>query len=334
MTSASLVICVVVLASLFAVGSAVSCSAKYECSAVSTDYNYVDCVDHTCECLTANGFIGSATAVDKCRCDSSRSVYWKDSAAYCISYPVCAASEVAEDRTSILMTKTAQVYKNLVYPTATEILAGTVSVADIFSPNTRGRIDPLGTFDSYSTLVEYFYVLASSPSSRITSIDVIDLFGSGDEVFIRANVLFEFWDGVTPSYNLTQSGRYLFDENNLIISTDLIIHNLGLATNPPIAAHASEIESVCGLLTVSPATCPESMDPSGYYTNFTDCVNFLTNDVPFGSFDQSFSNSVVCRLIHTLLTVFDPVVHCPHAGKTGGGKCIDVPYKNYYLVNY
>lgn len=339
MTSAShssAVLFVLLLVLLFVVGTdagSVSCTEQYECAFVSFDYNYVVCVNNTCQCATANGFAGSAVSTDKCRCNSPLGVYYQGSTPYCISYPQCAASEVAADRIRILNSKVTQVYTNLVYPLAPAILAGEVSVADIFGPNARGRIDPLGTFDTYATLVEYFYVLAFTSTGRVISVDFVDLFGVGNEVFVRVNILFENFDG-TGAYNLTQSGRYVFDENNLILSTDLIIHNLGKASNPPLLGQPSEIAAVCTVLTVNPATCPPAMDPTGYYANYTDCVNFLTNEVPFGTFDQSFSNSVACRLIHTLLTVYDPVVHCPHAGKTGGGKCIDVPYNVYYDVSY
>ena len=58
------------------------------------------------------------------------------------------------------------------------------------------------------------------------------------------------------------------------------------------------------------------------------------NAITFGTYDQSFSNTTVCRIIHTILTIYDPIHHCSHAGKTGGGKCIDVPYDDYYLVDY
>src|SRR5690242_5376781 len=94
------------------------------------------------------------------------------------------------------------------------------------------------------------------------------------------------------------------------------------------------IQNACAILTISPATCPQSLDPTGYYTSFADCLNFMTNSIPVGSFDQASSNSFWCRFLHTMLTIYDPIHHCPHAGKTGGGKCIDTPYASYYSQSF
>ena len=79
--------------------------------------------------------------------------------------------------------------------------------------------------------------------------------------------------------------------------------------------------------------CPPQLDPDGYYVDINDCIDYLTQ-ITYGTYDQSFSNTTVCRILHTLLTVFDPGHHCPHSGKSGGGKCIDVPYSDYYLTDY
>lgn len=308
--------------------SSLSCSAQWQCTSVSDDYNYVACVDGQCTCLTSNGFVGSANETDHCRCVSPRSVSWSGSTPYCISYPLCASAQVAEDRVTKLKAKVALVYDNLVYPTASAILSGQVSVTDLFAANTKGRIDPVGTFDNYATLTEYYYGLAATVAKRVTSVDIIDLFGAGNEVFVRVNIFFEYWDGVTPPQNLTQSGRLLFDDDDLISSVDLIIHNLGKASPPP---DVPTTEVICGILQ---QTCPPEMDPTGYYANFTDCFDFWTTQIPAGSFGEAASNSVACRIIHALLTPFNPEVHCPHAGKTGGGKCIDTPYDSYYLTSY
>ncbi|CAF4500915.1 unnamed protein product, partial [Didymodactylos carnosus] len=34
------------------------------------------------------------------------------------------------------------------------------------------------------------------------------------------------------------------------------------------------------------------------YSRLEDCINFMTNQVPFGTFDQGDQNSFVCRTIH------------------------------------
>jgi len=246
-------------------------------------------------------------------------------------------------RSNILKEKVRKVYTNLIYPTSVQILAGAVSVNDLFANNTRGRVDPVGTFDNFKLLTEYFYALAANPQNRITSIEVNDLFGEGNEVFVRVNVLFSAVNpNVTKSFFLTQSGRYFFNADNLIEKVDVTIHYLGKNSNPPqnrpvyTTAQNSNIAGVCYVLTVNPGTCTGAnavYDTDGHYTSMTDCITYL-NTIPYGTWDDAEANSVVCRQLHTLLTAFDPATHCPHAGKTGGGKCVDWPYENYATADY
>jgi len=313
-----------------------NCTADYQCSPVTSNYNYVSCVQGTCACKSELGFDGNASSTDPCQCNPDKNVYWDGDVPFCIAFQECATNDEALERTAFLLQQVTRVYESLIFPTPTLILEGEVSISDLFSPLARGRVDPLGTFESPGTLLEYFYALAITPTTTCTAINIKDLFGVGDEVYIRVDVTFESTAGPVPfPFNLTESGRFTFDDQNRVLSTELIIHNLGKATDPPVAAQPSFIEAVCGILLVQPACCASAaLDPTGYYTSFDDCINFMTTQIPFGTFDQAFSNSVSCREIHALLAIFDPVTHCPHAGKTGGGKCVDVPYADYYLENF
>jgi len=239
--------------------------------------------------------------------------------------------------------KVAKVYTNLIYPTSSEILAGILNVTDLFSPTVVGRVDPVGTFGNFKLLTEYFYALAANPQNFIASVDFIDLFGVGNEVYVRVNVFFQAVNpNTTQSFNLTQSGRYIFDENDLIETVDVIIHYLGKRSNPVenAAVYTPQqnalIEQVCySLLILNGGSCsnPE-LDPEGHYTSLTDCIEFMTGNITYGTWDDAQANSFVCRQLHTLLTFFDPVTHCPHAGKTGGGKCVDWDYEEYFAESY
>jgi len=243
---------------------------------------------------------------------------------------------IEENRQKILQAKVTKVYTNLVYPTSVYILAGAISVHDLFANDTRGRVDPVGTFDNFKLLTEYFYALAANPQNKITNVNIVDLFGQGNEVFVKVNVLFEANNpNATKSFYLTQSGRYLFNDDNLIQSVDVTIHYLGKNSNPPeipgpySAQQMQLIQGVCYTLVVSPGTCQNpALDPDGHYTDITDCITYFMS-IPYGTWDDAEANSVVCRQLHTILTSFDPVTHCPHTGKTGGGKCVDWPYERY-----
>lgn len=56
----------------------------------------------------------------------------------------------------------------------------------------------------------------------------------------------------------------------------------------------------------------------------------------FGSFDEAWGDNVVCRQIHSLLTLVRPEVHCPHVGPNGRSppnnyKCVDIDYSVEYF---
>jgi hypothetical protein len=159
------------------------------------------------------------------------------------------------------------------------------------------------------------------------------LLSTGNKVAVDVDILFNNTNAGTM-YNLTQMGFYIFNEQNLVESLDLVILNLGAAVNPPDTpeAHSAIINELCGLLV--DVTCSDPVyDPDGHYTSIEDCVSFM-NSIPFGTWDRANSNTVVCRQLHSLITYYRPDIHCPHTGKTGGGMCIDFTYESFYDYNY
>lgn len=334
---ASFALCSLLVLSLSST-EAVPCSAQWQCQGVSTDYNFVECDEGVCRCRSELGFEGSATTSDKCRCDDR--VYWEGGVPYCVNLPEAAATSAEEAHLERLKAKVRRVYTNLFPPTPMAILAGVVSVADLFAPESQGRVDPLGVYQGFRALTEYFYGFAANPTNYASGAHFVSLFGSGNEVFVRVDLTFTYYplpgSEVPPPFNLTQSGRFRFNDQELIESADLIIHNLGKATEHQGTTAENTIQITCGIVASHPGwngTCPEAMDPLGYYTDINDCFAFL-HSIPPGTADRGASNSAWCRFYHALLTLFDPELHCPHAGKTGGHKCEDTPYPNYYLTSY
>lgn len=59
------------------------------------------------------------------------------------------------------------------------------------------------------------------------------------------------------------------------------------------------------------------------YKSKDECVDFLTNEVPFGSAYQLGMNTLTCRMVHQGMVPLRPEVHCPHLGRSGGGYCTD-----------
>jgi len=310
--------------------SSASCYTSDDCSFVTENVKYVKCLEGECLCRFDRGFTGTATYDDPCTCSPNKHIYHENNDAYCL--PSICPNKEREER---LKKKVTTVYKNLIFPISYQIAIGNKSVSDLFAPNAVGRVDPVGTFDDYSSLIEYFYALAITPRSKVVNVNLKDLLAEGNKVYVRVDILFERTDTPsTPYYNLTQSGRFTFNENDLINTTQLIIHNLGQSSDVPEFSHSYVIASACKTLLVQPGNCNSTMDPQGYYKDVNDCIDFMTNKIPYGTFDRAASNTVSCRNIHTLLTVYDPLTHCKHAGKTGGGKCVDTPYSDYYKVDY
>lgn len=327
---------IVILLVITLATSALSCTSQWQCQGVSSDYNYVRCEGGVCKCRSDLGFIGSATASDLCRCDAR--VYWENGSPYCVSLQTAVGEKVEEARGARLQAKVQKVYTNLFPPVPQGILAGAISVADLFDPNTQGRVDPLGVYVGFRALTEYFYGFAANPTNYVSAVNFVSLFSTGYEVFVRVDLTFTYYPNpalpfIPPPFNLTQSGRFRFNSAELIESADLIIHNLGKASESQGTTAEITIQSTCAILTSTPGTCPQSMDPEGYYTDFADCYTFL-HSIPAGTPDRGAANSAWCRFYHALLTLYDAELHCPHAGKTGGHKCIDTPYSDYYLTSY
>lgn len=121
----------------------------------------------------------------------------------------------------------------------------------------------------------------------------------------------------------------------MVQSLDLIIHNLGANSNQQTPQGPDTVDQLCYLI-LNVAGCNSTHNPSGYYTDMADCYNHFTNVYQWGSWDNLYfnGNSTICRYFHALLAIGRPYHHCSHAGKTGGGKCINHEYASYFLEDY
>lgn len=337
------------LLSLLAFTSALSCTARYQCQAVSQDYNYADCINGNCQCLTQQGFIGAATPNSLCNCASGNDIEWKNGLVYCLNLAQATQLQVANARTQILTNTVRSLYLGLIgnlpysYINASLGLPSSVNILNIFDPSAIGRIDPFGTFNGPHVLGEYYYVFAVKNANQgigVVGVDFVYLYGSGDNVFVRVNIGFGFIGTNYVFLNITESGNYRFGPNNTLVGVDAIAHNVGQATAPAVANQTAFIIQLCEDLTMNPGSgyiapqpngwCPPQYDVSGGgYSSFQACVNFM-NSKPFGSYDNARSDTVICRRLHADISKWDPFTHCQHAGETGGGMCIDVPQYAYF----
>jgi hypothetical protein len=322
-----------------------SCTFRAQCLSVTENLNYVDCVDGTCECLTDFGFSGNASITDKCICESPKMVYTKFVAPhllrYCVNIQDAVACDKQKEFNAIMEAQTRRLYDNMIWPTCLELVqdhffGNNTLLDDLMDENARGRSDPYGEFDSRRTLLEVYYGTVSLGQIRVINTVYKKLVTQDNTIAVRVDLFFgEYPDSesTTPTrvYNVTQTAFIAFDpETHLIVSIESTNHNLGKASDTPKSPQV--LADNCFLI-MNIANCNGTNDPSGFYANATDCYEFM-DAISYGTFDDLRTNSVNCRLFHALLAVWDPELHCPHTGKTGGGKCYDVSLEDYYTKDY
>jgi len=327
---------------LFIKTQSLSCTSQFHCNSVTTNHNYVSCVSGLCQCLTALGFDGNASVASQCRCDAPSSVYYQASTPYCFRYSDAAACKVEVAKQVYQKTVIEAVYESLVWPTPAIIMGALIQgqpslIGSFFAGDAKGRVDPVGKFTGHDGVVEYFYGTVWTGASRVVKKTFKKLLSNDNIVSFSVVLTFENWQGDVKvgGYDLAQSGTFTFNVNGLIQSMDLIIHNLGVSINPPIVKTPESIGTICYLI-LNIAGCNATHDPNGYYTSPEDCYNYIGNIFPWGTWDDLFfnGNSSNCRYFHALLAIARPQVHCSHAGKTGGMKCVDHPYAGYFLEDF
>jgi len=332
---------------------------------VTQDIQFVQCVNNACVCRTSQGFTGSATPSSKCTCAPGYSIFFQRSgfglngqqgnsqgnqgngpddgsnSPYCVKLTDAVAYAHQTARNDILTGVVNNLYTSLVFPGPLIVIEQLITgqtvggIWDNVAPDAVGRVDPAGDFSTKDGIVEYFYGAVWTPESHVLSVNIQKLVVEGNVVYVDVDIFFNNFDAqgnFVLAYNLTQSGSFTFNDANQIQSIDLIIHNLGLAVNRISANHPESIIGFCELI-VFVANCTSTFDPAGYFTDFNDCLTFF-NSIPFGSWDNLRTNSAACRSYHAILAIARPQVHCVHAGKTGGGKCVDIPYENLYLEQF
>jgi hypothetical protein len=330
-----------------------TCTIRLNCLSYTTHLAYVDCVSGHCVCLTNQGFTGNATLTSKCDCADGNTVRSEAGSVYCLSLALATLLQVNQSLGEFYVSQAKEVYTNLIYPIPLEILNGSLSVDNLFAPGVIGRVDPLGIFNG-KTFSDYFYVFAVMPGIPAIQVgkvtfpkSAVNLTGPLPVVSIRVDIGFSPL-GV-PDFivqNVTESGTFTFAPNGTILTADLIIHNVGFATDPTIKNRTAFVESFC---TDYFTFCNRTTDPLGYYNTSQQCFNTLFDadiirqETFLGStnvtYDQAGGNTMICRRVHLSIARFDPSFHCPHAGQTGGGQCTDAagvfgPNPGPYYTNY
>jgi len=275
----------------------------------------------------------------------------------CIDLDNLLALKAADTKNQQHVSYVMQFFNNTIGTTPAGILAtgGVPQLQKILAPNVRSRISPAGEFDGFEGVVEYFYGFVASGSLVVTNVNVREVAATGQTVGIKADLwLHNFASAFTNNHppefwNLTTFAFFTFDQNDQISSIDVSVPNLGVLLDVPAndtVTRARLIQTTCVMLTTADPTL-NGNKPGGFCgalnvfnggSNYTaqlqDCIFFYTTQIPWGTRDRNNANSFSCRQLHSILTPYRPAIHCPHAGRTGGDACIDMPYANYYLQDF
>src|SRR5690606_3560392 len=121
---------------------------------------------------------------------------------FCVDGAECEEFTEDEQIQEIRKQKVREIYENLVYPTPLAILADHSIALQQFSESVTGRVTPLGQFSDFEGVLEYFYVLAATPTAYVLSVNIRTLISTGNRVGVRVDILFNKTDGSNRQYNL------------------------------------------------------------------------------------------------------------------------------------
>jgi hypothetical protein len=281
----------------------------------------------------------------------------------CSRNPAAPCSTSSQSKQKMRKAVIKSLYDELIYPAPKAVLADPGNANDIFEASViRGRVTPAGEYDDFEGAVEYFYGLALTPQSRVDGIKVRSIVASDTQVAIEVDLHFcqapyTGCDTNIPhegnNRTIRQIGFYTFNGYNKVISFDLTILNLGKYADVYTEEEKTgNIIGVCTVLTRAHfnvvteqvalgGTCTSDFDGAEDFAPgfpvvdgdaMTNCVAFMKS-IPYGTWDQAASNTFTCRSLHSLLTPLRPI-HCAHTNYTGGGKCVDKPYGDFFQSEY
>mmetsp|Transcript_22660 Transcript_22660/g.22862 ORF Transcript_22660/g.22862 Transcript_22660/m.22862 type:complete len:311 (-) Transcript_22660:153-1085(-) len=252
---------------------------------------------------------------------------------------------------------------NVIYPKPLRIVQDHSLLSPILEEDVKLRVTPVGSFAGFDGVIEYFYGFGLL--YEIQDIEIVSMICEDDQIASQVNVIFPSslpGTKVYPgSFKLTLMAFYKFNNKNAkVMSIDSSILNMGEAFDRPNEVNPATTftywmetyATICGIsvngkvgdrvFNSAGGTC---VGDNAIWTNsfglseYDFCMAFvsgqinspLTNaPIDYGSYNRQNSNTVVCRLTHVQLAIFDPALHCPHVGLTGGKACVDHSYRSFY----
>lgn len=330
-----------VLCLLVAAAHGATCTTDSDCygNALTTNPAWVRCntASSTCACVSDRGYVsGNATTDNKCRCDAPNQLTADQGQVYCFSVQAAVQAKTRCDRNKAVVEK---LYSMTVLGPNRLIVAGIVDVSDIFAPDIKGRVNPLGQWNGFQKMLEYYFGPALSEYGYVGTVMMRDLICEGDVTRGRADVYMNFTLSPIARFafnNLTQNFRFKHDPSSGAITfADVGFENMGAAADigpddtiepfPGFFLNKRDIVkgAICDQIQ---ATCTGEHEE---YANVTECV-VAQNAIPWGTWNRANDQSFVCHQVHTTLTGVDPAIHCPHVSPSGGDACHVFSQQSYY----
>ncbi|KAK6347279.1 hypothetical protein TWF696_007351 [Orbilia brochopaga] len=233
-----------------------------------------------------------------------------------------------------------RIYNLTIFPNQVPIITyGGAAVPDgLFANDTSGRISPVGNFTDFEDSIEYFFALPPIPQSNknnaaFSRFELTQFSSECPEV--AASTVYLYASVVNPGGPddgklvsiLRQTGFWRFNAKGEVENYDLnlieVDHFIEELTSTDYSLPESQAELIQTTCFTQALRCA---GPYQVYDSIEHCIEILTNEKKFGTYTDIWSDSVVCRSIHLVLTITRPEAHCPHVGPTGGMKCVDYPY--------
>jgi len=304
-----------------------SCEYQWQCSSVTTNYNFVSCVDGTCQCRSDLGFEINQTT-SKCDCLNDGDISWYHSQPYCVTVV----------RSNTLKALVIQLYSGFVDGSFPNI-SSYGPFQDLFASDVKMRIDPYGEWYGQAEVSHRLAgATALNAGSRMTNFDIEKLVIVGDVATVNVHLHLHVFPApgnvsYIPSYdyNLTQTGSITFNSANKIVKMDLVNRNAALSIGNLFPNTEANLNRTCDII-LAGANCTDAEDSYRYQTK-DECVVALKAK-PFGTWDNLRTDSVLCRLHYaTLVFQLSPTQwrpHCVDIGENPARRCRDHTRNEYY----
>jgi hypothetical protein len=241
-----------------------------------------------------------------------------------------------------------QVYTMVSFPLNRDILLGYTPIPDVLNENVCARVISYALrLCGKVNVAEYFYALSANnvtitaTSGLIVAVHVRE-FNMLTIDRAASKIQYEL---ETPNGNvlLQQNGFWRFDEEGKVLELDAVeVYDeayfstvlVGFNKEPDrqfvkqfliseICTHAVD-DCISQGFTSDPAQASNpNYDATQFYSNYTDCVDYLTAEKPLGNLSWVTGDNIWCRWWHSLVTSLRAGHHCPHIGKTGGDQCFE-----------